>query len=48
MYTKTDFLISMDREIDIIKHLYTKINPEHLGYKPTEAQRTKLELLQYL
>jgi hypothetical protein len=48
MYTKTDFLQSVDKEIDIIKHLFTKVTLEQMDFKPTEGQRTKLELVQYL
>lgn len=48
MYTREQFLKSVGNEIKIIKHLATKI-PEGRGdYRPSETQRSTLELLQYL
>lgn len=48
MYTREQFLKSVGNEIRIIKHLATKI-PEGRGdYRPSETQRSTLELLQYL
>ena len=48
MYTREQFWKSASNEVRIIKHLATKI-PEGKGdYKPSEAQRSTLELLQYL
>ena len=41
-------LQSMLREVDIIKFLATKVPDDRLAYRPTPAQRTTLELLQYL
>ncbi len=38
----------MLHEMRVIKHLAEKIPADTLGYKPTEGQRTTLELLQYL
>lgn len=48
MYTKQDLIDSVANEFRIIKHLATKIPADTEGYKPTEGQRTTLELLQYL
>jgi len=48
MITKEQYIQSLVREMEIIKHLYTKIDAGKLDYKPTEKQRTTLELLQYL
>ena len=48
MITKQQFLDSCLNEIRIIKHLYGKVTPEMLSYRPTEKQRSMLELLQYL
>ncbi len=48
MITKQQFLDSCLQEIKIIKHLHEKITPEMLNYRPTEKQRSTLELLQYL
>ncbi len=48
MITKRQFLDSCLNEIQIIKHLYGKVTPEMLSYRPSEKQRSMLELLQYL
>jgi hypothetical protein len=48
MITEQQFLDSCLNEIKIIKHLYGKVRPEILNYRPTEKQRSMLELLQYL
>jgi hypothetical protein len=48
MITKEQFIESAIKETKILKHLYAKIKPETFDYKPTEKQRTTLELLQYL
>ncbi len=48
MYTREQFWKSASNEVRIIKHLATKI-PEGKGdYRPSAAQRSTLELLQYL
>ena len=47
-YTKEHLLSSLENEFRIIKHLAEKIPADTEGYKPTENQRTTLELLQYL
>ncbi len=48
MYTKENLEASISNEFRIIKHLWEKIPADTEGYKPTEGQRTTLELLQYL
>ncbi|HEV7702467.1 MAG TPA: hypothetical protein VGO63_03455 [Candidatus Paceibacterota bacterium] len=48
MITKDEYIKSLVHEIDIIKHLYTKIDASKLDYRPTPKQRSTLELLQYL
>ncbi len=48
MYTKEQLIAAMRNEFRIIKHLAEKIPADTEGYKPTEKQRTTLELLQYL
>lgn len=48
MISKQQFLDSCLSEIKIIKHLYGKVTPQMLNYRPTEKQRSMLELLQYL
>ncbi len=48
MYTKQNLIDAVTNEFRIIKHLVEKIPSGTEGYKPTEGQRTTLELLQYL
>lgn len=48
MLTKEQLLESMQAEIRIIKHLSTKLQPGKLNWRPTPAQRSILELMQYL
>lgn len=48
MISKPQFLDSCLNEIRIINHLYEKVTPEMLSYRPSEKQRSTLELLQYL
>lgn len=48
MISKQQFLDSALNEIRIIKHLSEKITTEMLGYRPSDKQRSMLELLQYL
>src|SRR4051794_3483031 len=46
--TKEELIASLQNEIRILLHLAGKIDKSQLGYKPTEKQRSTLELLQYL
>ncbi len=48
MITKQQFIESLCAEIDIIRHLGTKIDENMLSYRPSEKQRTLLELMNYL
>lgn len=48
MITIKDVLDSIRHEIKVIKHLASKIKPEHLDYRPHPKQRSVLELLQYI
>jgi len=48
MITKEQFIQNVKREVGIIKHLFEKIPEAGHEYRPTEKQRTTLELLQYL
>lgn len=48
MYTKQNFIDAVSNEFRILKHLAEKIPVDTEGYKPTEGQRTTLELLQYI
>ena len=48
MITKEQFIGSLVHELNIIKHLAEKVDATKLDYKPTPAQRSTLELMQYL
>lgn len=48
MYSKENYIASVEREINIIKHLVSKVNAEHHSHKFTEKQRTIHELVAYL
>ncbi len=48
MYTKENFIKSLENEVRIIKHLGTKIPAGNGDYRPSPAQRSTLELLQYI
>ena len=47
MLTKTEFIAALARESAIAKHLASKLQPDHLGFRLTPAQRSTAELLQY-
>lgn len=46
--TKDELIASLQKEVRILLHLATKIDPQHLDYRPTPKQRSTLELLHYL
>ena len=48
MITKDQLAASMLRDCDVILHLYGKLKPEDADYRPSEKQRSTLELLRYL
>ena len=48
MITKDQFIGSLNHELTVIQHLATKLTPEMLEYRPSPAQRSTLELMQYL
>lgn len=48
MIMKDQLAASMLRECDIVMHLFTKLPPEALDYRPSPGQRSTLELLRYL
>jgi hypothetical protein len=48
MLTREQFLESCEHEIKVIKHLATKLPPGGTRYRPSEAQRSTLELMRYL
>ena len=48
MISKTQYIDSITHDIQIMRHLATKIEPSMLDYRPSDKQRTTLELMQYL
>ncbi len=48
MITKEQLLASMRHEVEIIKHLSTKIPEGQMDWRPTDGQRSMRELLQYM
>lgn len=48
MISKEEFTGALVRELEVIKHLGSKVKPEQLSFKPTEKQRTTQELMHYL
>jgi len=48
MFTKEQFIQSVEHESKICKHLFSKMPPGGLEYRPSPSQRSMLELLQYL
>jgi hypothetical protein len=48
MYTKEEIWSSFSNEIRIMKHLATKIPHDTHHHRPTEKQRSILELVQYI
>ena len=48
MITREQLLNSIQHDVNVCKHLYSKITPDRLNFRPTPGQRSLLELLQYL
>lgn len=48
MFTKEQFIKTIQHETQVCKHLFGKIPSGGLEYRPTAGQRSLLELLQYL
>lgn len=48
MFSKQDLLDTIEQEVNICKHLYSKLPDGKLDYRPSDNQRSTLELLQYL
>jgi len=46
--TKAELISSLQNEIRILVHLCSKVRPEMVDYRPTEKQRSTIELLRYL
>ena len=48
MISKDALAAGMMHECDVILHLYEKLSPAAFAYRPSESQRSTLELLRYL
>ncbi len=48
MFSKEQFLKSIEHETHVCKHLFSKNAMNHLEFRPSENQRSLLELLQHL
>ncbi|MGE3956216.1 MAG: hypothetical protein AB7H96_05810 [Vicinamibacterales bacterium] len=46
--TKPELIGLLQNEVRILSHLITKIEPGAVDYRPTEKQRSTIELLRYL
>jgi len=46
--TKSELSALLQKEVGILQHLITKIDPAALDYRPTPKQRSTIELLKYL
>jgi hypothetical protein len=45
---KSELIAQLQKEVDILLHLVSKIDRSQLDYRPTPKQRSTLELLRYL
>lgn len=48
MFSVDQFLNAVQHEVNVIKHLYTKVPKDKLDYRPTPKQRSLKELIQHL
>ena len=46
--TKSELIALLQKEVRLLLHLTTKIDPSMLDYRPTPKQRSTIELLRYL
>ena len=46
--TKSELIALLQKEVRLLLHLTTKIDPAMLDYRPTSKQRSTIELLRYL
>ena len=46
--TKPELIAALQKEVRILVHLATKIDPAMIDYRPTPKQRSTIELLRYL
>ena len=45
---KSELIAQLQKEVDILLHLASKIDRAQLDYRPTPKQRSTLDLLRYL
>jgi hypothetical protein len=48
LLSKSELIAILQKEIHILNHLCTKVEPSMLDYRPTPKQRSTIELLRYL
>ena len=48
LLSQTELIATLQKEIHILNHLCSKIEPAMLDYRPTPKQRSTIELLRYL
>jgi hypothetical protein len=46
--TKAELVSALQKEVQILLHLASKVDQAQLGYRPTPKQRSTIELLKYL
>ena len=46
--TKDELIAAFQKEVQILLHLITKVDPAKIDYRPTAKQRSVLELIQYM
>src|ERR1700759_812825 len=46
--TKDELISAFQKEVRILVHLISKVDPAKTGYRPSAKQRSVLELIQYL
>jgi hypothetical protein len=46
--TKSELIASLQKEVQILLHLASKVDRQQLDYRPSPKQRSTLELLRYL
>lgn len=46
--TKDELIAAFQKEVRILVHLISKVDPAKIGYRPSAKQRSVLELVQYM
>ena len=46
--TKDELIAAFQKEVHILTHLISKVDPAKVGYRPSAKQRSVLELIQYM